>query len=597
MNNKNITPAHVVIDGQKGALQKVTKSRLQAAALIFTCLYVIVALRLYNITMMASFEEPKIETVRNSHETLEQLHYGRADILDRNGILVATTLPVSSAYVDPKLVADPSKLAYQLSQIIPDLDYADLKSRLSRQTRFVWIKRGLTPTQHKQINAIGDPSINFQKETRRFYPHGALLSHIIGAVNIDGKGQAGLEHSLNNTLSQSTTPLTISIDIRFQYAAQKALQKSINKFDAIGGVAIIADVKTGALLAAVSAPDFDPHHFGQSTGNQTFSRFNNGVYEMGSTFKIFSTAAYLEEKGNKTSDIFDATEALKVGRFQINDFHAQEREMSVADIFLHSSNIGTALMAQDIGTEKLKNTYRDLGFFSASQTRALNSAQPLTPRVWREANTVTASYGHGIAVTPLHLMDAFVTSISDGTSKKTHILTPKHNKNSIETRYFQPATTDIIRRLLRLGVTHGTGQFADLEGYQIGGKTGTSEKIGAQGYDKDKLISSFIAAFPMHDPQYAIYVMVDEPKGREDTYGYATGGWVAAPVIREIAKDIAAIMAMPPITGGEETDNAFIAPLMPYVKDKERKKIAAFLRRGQTDFIPRFIDFRKGESQ
>jgi cell division protein FtsI (penicillin-binding protein 3) len=286
---------------------------------------------------------------------------------------------------------------------------------------------------------------------------------------------------------------------------------------------------------------------------------------------------------------------LRVGRFSIRDYHPENRIMSVADIFLHSSNIGTALMAREIGGEKLRQAFSELGLLDSINTEAIKTASPLLPSVWREANTLTSSYGHGIAVSPLHLMQAFISTIGGGNIKELTILRKINApKNEVETRFLDDATADMMPRLLRLGVTHGTGQFADLEGYQIGGKTGTAEKIGRGGYNEDSLISSFIGAFPMHDPQYAILVMVDEPKPRKDTYGYATGGWVAAPAVREIVADMAGILSIPPVADAKAADEELIKPFIPYIKDKEPKNTAAILRRGKEDItLPRFIDFKE----
>jgi cell division protein FtsI (penicillin-binding protein 3) len=584
------------IEGQKGAIRKDTRARLRIVMFGALAVYAVMGVRLYDVSMQVDHKEPLIER-RLAEQSTAPLP--RADITDRNGILLATSLPVSSLYADPSMIKDPAKTARDLAPILGIKNTKELKKDLSKKGRFVWLKRGITPAQHKQINALGYPGLAFQRETRRFYPHGHLFAHMIGATNIDGKGIAGLEYQKNNELAKGLNELQTSLDVRLQYSAYKALNRSIDKFSAIGGAAIIADVKTGEILAAISAPDFEPLNFGNASSNKTFNRLTQGVYEMGSTFKIFSTAAYLREHGNSVADEFDAQKPLRVGRFTIRDYHPEKRIMSVADIFLHSSNIGTALMAKDIGGQKLRQAFREIGLMNAIKYDDIKTASPLLPSVWREANTLTSSYGHGIAVSPMHLMQAFISTIGDGTVKKiTFLRRPHTSKTEISTRFLDSKTADMMPRLLRLGVTHGTGQFADLKGYQIGGKTGTAEKIGHRGgYNEDRLISSFIGAFPMHDPQYAILVMVDEPKPRKDTYGYATGGWVAAPAVREIVADMARILSLPPLENAKQADEELTKPFMPYVEDKEPKNTAAILRRGRDDItLPRFVDFKKEEA-
>lgn len=588
--------SRLAIEGQKGALRKAVKSRMRVILFGLLALYSVMSIRLYDVTMMADPKEPVIEHYKTKDGA--SIPLARADITDRNGVLLATSLPISSLYADPMLISDAKSVARDLAPIIGVKDVSQLKDELSQKGRFVWIKRGITPAQHKEINALGHPGLAFQPETRRFYPQGHLFAHMIGSTNIDGEGISGLEYHLDKKLAKGLSSLTTSFDVRLQYAAYKALHHAIDKFSAIGGGAIIVDIKTGEVLAAVSAPDYDPLNYGNSASNKIFNRLTQGVYEMGSTFKIFSTAAYLREKEHSIADKFDTSKPLRIGRFAIHDYHPENRKMSVADIFLHSSNIGTALMARTIGTDKLKTVFTQLGLTTAIDKNGIKTATPLLPSVWREANTLTASYGHGIAVSPMHLMQAFIRTIGGGTLTDLSLFRMDDTKKqTIQTRFLDEKTADIMPRLLRLGVTHGTGQFAGLKGYQIGGKTGTAEKIAQTGgYSQKRLISSFIGAFPMHNPQYAIFVMVDEPQPRKDTFGYATGGWVAAPAVREIVASMARILSIPPLADSKKADETLTKPFMPYIKDKAPKNTAAILRRGHKDIaIPHFIDFNAEE--
>ncbi len=558
----------ISMEGDRASVQGAVRGRLAFAMIVFLCLYAGMGLRLFALTVLPDVSEPSVEIGRADQGASDALHYGRADIVDRNGILLATTLPVASLYVDAALVASPDRLTRDLLAVFPDLSHDDVLAKLSSGKRFVWLKRGLTPAQHQAANAIGDPALRFQDETRRFYPQGDLFAHALGYVGVDGQGLEGLERLENSTLGLAGEPLVTTLDVRVQYAAKKALRKAVTSFTALGGVAMVADVRSGEILAAVSYPDFDPHFAASANRSQIFNRFATGVYEMGSTFKIFSTAAYLEKDGIRLSDRFDATKPIQKGRFQIRDYHAQKRVMTLPEVFMHSSNIGSALMGEAVGTQALREFYRNLGFLNDYKAAGIDAAQGLYPDPWRDLSTLTVSYGHGLAVTPVHLMNGFVTLVGDGTDKHIRLrpLEDTH-KDSIDVRVVDEKTVDRMRRLLRLTVAKGTGSKADVTGYAVGGKTGTAEKSAVRGYDRSRKLSSFIAAFPAHDPRYAVLVIVDEPNGRKDTYGYATGGWVAAPAVGEIITAMTSIYSLPPVD--DAVDAAFYEPLLPLVRDEK----------------------------
>lgn len=564
---------HLCLDGEKAVLHKMIGARLTTILIFALCVYGVMGARLFQLTVMPNLNEPDTEITRGSRAQSDALYYGRSDIVDRNSLLLATTLPATSLYVDAKLVSNPEGVASDLMRIFPSLNRDDLVRKLSSGRRFVWLKRGLTPAQHKAINQLGHHGLGFQKETRRFYPQGALFSHLLGYVGVDGRGLAGVERGLDTVLSRAESPMVLTLDLRVQYAAEKALRQAVERFNAIGGAALVVKVKTGEVLASVSYPDFDPHFPSKGAQKNLFNRYIGGVYEMGSTFKIFSTAAYLEQSNARLSDRFDARKPLKQGRFSIRDYHPQKRVMSVPDVFIHSSNIGTALMAQKVGTETLKTFYDDLGLFNGFSVDGLDIARPLYPKPWRDVNTLTVSYGHGVAVTPYHLMQAFLSVVGDGTQARLKIV-PANEKGEnagVRVRLVSDVTNRKVRKLLRLAVAEGTGGNVDIKGYNVGGKTGTADKAVAGGYDREKKISSFLAAFPMNDPEYAVFVMVDEPKGRKDTYGYATGGWVAAPAASDIIRSLISIYSIPPV--GEEVERDFLKNIMPMVYTKKKKSV------------------------
>ena len=532
--NKRV--AHLV--GAKGGSLNVARSRLLVLNGVCLALFAIVVIRVADLTLMQTPREPVVDTY------VSQSFHGRADIVDRNGILLATTLQVASLYVDPTMVENKAFVANELSRI---LKIDDPISKLNKKGRFVWVKRGLTPDEHYQVNALGQPGLGFRMEARRFYPQGNLTAHVVGFSNVDGKGLSGLELQYDESLSSGGDALSLNMDIRIQHALHKSLFEKMNQFDAKAAAGGVIDIETGEVIAAVSLPDFDPHHAGQANATQKFNRFSLGVYEMGSTFKLFSTANFIEETGKPFSYRFDARKPLKEGRYTINDYHAEKRVLSVPEVFIHSSNIGSALMGRAIGAKAMKNFYADLGLMDKLDIDFPARGKPLTPSPWSDINTLTASYGHGIAVTPLHVLKATAAITGGGIVPELSFAKVTRDSGTIQKRILSASTAHKMRQLLRLNVTNGSGGKADVKGYVVGGKTGTSEKPSAGGYDKDKLLSSFIGVFPAHAPRYAVLAISDEPKGNKKSFGYATGGWTGAPVVGDVIADMVRILGIPPV--------------------------------------------------
>jgi len=341
--------------------------------------------------------------------------------------------------------------------------------------------------------------------------------------------------------------LTLSLDIRLQHILRREAKAQMKQFSGTGAAAIIMDVNNGEVLAAVSLPDFDPHAPSAAEDPEIFNRLTLGVYELGSTFKLFSTAALLEKNGGRLDQTFDAREPLVRGRFTIKDYHAEKRVLTVPEVFMVSSNIGAALMGEYVGTEGLQDFYRDLGLLDPSPLTIEEVGKPLFPQPWRDLNTLTASYGHGIAVSPLQLVTAAATVLGDGTQViPTLVLGGDETQKHRDLRVISPQTAHRMRQLMRLVVTEGTGKSADVPGYRVGGKTGTAEQPGRGGYNRKKLISSFLGVFPADEPRYVVYVMVQDPKGTKETYGYATGGWVGAPAVRNIVEVMGPMMGVKP---------------------------------------------------
>ncbi len=525
---------------------KKTRSRMTVTTVFFVAAYALIAARMTHLTLTRAV--PSEESVTAEAVSQSAANIRRADIIDREGKLLATSLKTSSLYADPKKIIDPVEAARKLSRVFPDLAYADLLKKLNGEKRFVWLKRHLTPKQVYLANSLGIPGVDFIEEERRLYPQGNLTAHVLGYTDIDRKGLAGLERGLDEVLRQDKAPLETTLDLRLQHILVKHVNKAIKDFSAIGGGGLIMDARTGEIYAMASLPDFNPHEPDGVKAETRFNRMTQGAYEMGSTFKTFTTAALLERTDAKLMSWFDARQPIKRAGFTIRDFHPEKRYMSVPEIYVHSSNIGTALMAERIGTEKFKDFLSDLGLMDKPQIELREVAAPLVPKPWREINTVTASYGHGLAVTPLQLAAATATIVNGGLRVTPTLV--KRPAEYYQARAAQPVvsaqTSDTMLKLMRLVVTDGTARKADTAGYRVGGKTGTADKTQGRGYNRNARIASFVGVFPVDAPRFIVLVMVDEPKPNAHSYGYATAGWVVAPAIGAIVKEMAPLVGVKP---------------------------------------------------
>lgn len=565
------------IDGSKRSALDMAHGRLTLIGLGFSLLYLMVGARVVDLTVLQGVL-PRLNgsvAERTLEPELQQMAL-RADIIDRNGVLLATSLETASLYADPALISDPLRVATALSQTVPGIVYGETLEKLQRKSRFIWLKRNLTPEEQYRILELGEPGLQFQTEYKRIYPQGELSAHMVGYSSVDGQGLAGVERSFDKLLAKGGKPLALTLDIRLQHILRREMGKTIQEFNAKGGAGIIMDVVSGEILAATSLPDFDPQNPSVATPDQLFNNITLGVYEPGSTMKIFSTAALLDLKNPSLGMTFDTTKPLKVGRHTIHDYHPENRPLTIPEVFMHSSNIGSALMGQMVGTEALKNFYSDLGMLDPVTIEIAEKGRPLAPAQWREINTLTAAFGHGISVSPLHIVSAASSIVRGGTLvKPTLILNEaqakggKNAKNHDDIRIVSQQTSHRMRQLMRLVVTDGTAKKADVPGYNVGGKTGTAEKIVNGRYDRQKKISSFLGFFPMEAPRYAVFIMVDEPKGTKQSYGYATGGWVAAPAAGAVISSMAPLLGIEPHLTDDEDDLSFT--LKPYLHDKKHQ--------------------------
>jgi cell division protein FtsI (penicillin-binding protein 3) len=533
--DNNINPARAAIE--------MSRKRLTITGAILTLAFCVIGLRLVDVSLMQAAVEPRVAFASKA----ASLQFARADIVDRNGVLLATSLPTASLYADPRQVLDPIVAAKRLAETLPDVDEKKLAARLASKRGFVWIKRHLTPRQKWDVIRLGLPGIElFRREEKRVYPQGRLMSHLVGYVDVDDNGIAGIESRFESELKSRTKPLALSIDIRMQHALCDELGAAKEEFEALGAAGLVLDARTGEVAAMCSLPDFNPNTPMATKGTSRFNRVAHGVYELGSAFKVFTTAMVLDAGVARLEDRYDATKPLKVSRFTISDYHAKRRWLSVSEIFMYSSNIGSARLALEVGGEAQKAFLGNIGLLTPSEIELPEVGAPIVPGVWRPVNTMTIGFGHGIAVSPLQMAAGVAAMVNGGLYRQPTLIKRAPGQTALEKRVISERTSEKMRKLMRLVVEEGTGSRADAPGYLVGGKTGTAEKSKIGGYRRKALLSSFVGTFPVDEPRYVVFALLDEPKGNKKTHGYATGGWVAAPIVGRVVRRIGPIAGIRP---------------------------------------------------
>ena len=542
----------IEIDGAKKQRRDLTKTRIVLVAVVFFAVYGVIAARL---TTLAIASANNVEVAAKIADN--KLMIARPDLVDRNGEVVAKDLNTYSLHANPQKIIYPEEALDKLATILPDLSRKKLLRRLRGKGKFVWIERELTPSQRAQIFDLGIPGLQFDRETRRFYPGGPMASHLVGHVDIDNQGIAGFEkfvddHWLNDLravgfgANERMEPVALSIDIRVQHVVRDELKKAMEKFKAIAAIGIIMDANTGEVVAMSSLPDYDPNNFQKTFSKAALNRATAGVFEMGSTFKAITTAMALDSGKVSMHDSFDARNPIKQGGFRIRDFHAKKRILSVPEVFIYSSNIGTAKMAQAVGIDGHKEFLERLGLLAPAAHELPEIGKPLSPKVWKTLSSMTISYGHGLSVTPLQTLSAASALLNGG-----KLIPPTFRPRSIEeadeiaTRVVSEETSHNMRYLFRLNVEKGSGRRAEVEGYAVGGKTGTAEKVVDGSYSSDKKLNSFLSAFPINDPRYVMLVMIDEPQLLEGEKS-ATAGLNAAPTTAAIIRRVATTLGVSP---------------------------------------------------
>jgi cell division protein FtsI (penicillin-binding protein 3) len=461
----------------------------------------------------------------------------RADILDRNGLPLARTIDAWSIAVHPdKLLGDPKDVAQKLAALMPEHSAAEYEAILRSGRTFQYLSRRAVPELVAAVNALGEPAIVFDREPERLYPQTSLAGHILGWTDFDGRGVSGMEKVLEGRLTDPAlrgTPVELSIDSRVQAAMESELGAAVTKFSAEGATGIVLDIQTGELIAMASAPNFNPNAAGKSDANALFNRATLGVYELGSTFKPLTVAAAIDAGVIKSvAQRYPSGAPIAIGRFRIKDDHPIAGSANIVETLVHSSNIVTAQIADQMGEARMQATFKALGFNEPAHVE-LEKGRPLYPREWSRATVLTSGFGHGIAVSPLHLASAYAALVNGGIWRPATLMKVKNAPAG--RRVYSEQTSMTMRKLLRMIVLEGTGRKGEAPGFRVGGKTGTAEKVSSSGgYSKKVNVSTFAAAFPMDNPRYVVIAMLDAPHATADTFGFTTAAWNAAPVVSRV---------------------------------------------------------------
>ena len=484
----------------------------------------------------------------------------RADIVDRNGVLLASNLPTHALYVEPAKIFDRGEAVAALGRVFPALDLERAASLVASDRKTALLRHNLSPEQAHAINRLGIPGLWLERQEQRFYPQGRLFAHAVGFTDVDNRGLAGVEKAAGEELRRRAEtrqgPLALSLDIRIQHVLAEALAETMTAHRALGAAGMVMDVESGELLALVSLPAFDPKGPDRSTKEERFNRATLGTYELGSTFKPFTIAMALDHGIAGVEDSYDATKPIRVARHLIRDHRPENRWLTLPEILIHSSNIAAAKLAVDVGAERQKSFLDAFGMFRRMPLESSERGWPIVPRRWSEHTTMTVGFGHGLAVTPLHLIASYATLVNGGLAVTPTLLKREPGSPLAQRRVISAETSAIMRMLLYAVVTEGTGRNAAVPGYLVGGKTGTAEKAIGGVYKRDSMITNFVGVFPIDRPRYAVLTMMDEPKGTEETFGFATAGWTAAPVAGKVIERIAPILGIPAAVEPDETEEA-----------------------------------------
>ena len=553
----------ISLDGGRKSRGNLTKARIRWVIVALVLVFGTVGGRL--IQLGATVTDSTIEGVARDVITAS-----RPPILDRNGLEMAVDIRVPSLFAEPRRIVDVEEAVQKLRTVLPDLNEDWLRNRLTGDKGFVWVKRELTPAIQERIYQLGIPGLEFVTESKRFYPSGKEASHILGAVNIDNQGTMGIEKHMDDDslavlqsigIARDTdlTPVSLSVDLRVQHVMYEQLQDALVRYKAVAAAGVMMDVKTGEIVALASLPDFDPNNpstlFQDYNGvkNDRFNRITSGIYELGSTFKTVTLAGALDSGKVRITDEFDARFAVRFGRFTIDDFHGKHRVLTVPEVFKYSSNIGTIKIMQELGKDGFRDFLTKIGMDKTVPFELPEMRKPKVPDKFSEIVAATSSFGHGLSVSPLHMVRAVAAFVNDG-----YMVPPTmYKRDQAEARQLyepviSPSTSAEIRYLLRLNAIGAGGSGSRMNkianGYRVGGKTGTAEKVVNGRYASNVNFNVFASAFPLDKPRYAMVIIVDEPKAENEQTG-VTAGWNAGEVTGRIVQRVAPMLGIAPDFG------------------------------------------------
>ncbi len=474
----------------------------------------------------------------------------RAPIVDRNDVIIASDIDLVNFYLNRDLLTNPKKTSEIIKTIIPEINEEKLYNKListTNRAKFILIKKNITPKQQIAIKESGILGFEFNSTKGRVYPHKNLFAHVVGYVDIDRNGIAGLEKQYNKYLKYSSgKPLKLTLDIRLQSILRQQLLKGMQKYNAKSIIGIVSEVKTGNILAIVNLPDFDPNQPYQASKEELYDNATFGLYEMGSIFKTFTVALALDQGITTPNKKYDVSQIITYGKYEIKQERYSKRFETPEDILVYSSNVGAGLIGLEIGTEKFKDFMEKIGMFDRVPTNFPSLAKPLLPKIWRDINTITAAYGHGISVTPLHVVMG-MGGIANGGIMEIPKFVQNEKLQLDERRIISEKTSKIMNTYLRSVVKKGSGWRANSLGYAVGGKTGSARLLNSEGeYQKGNIMANFVGIFPMNNPHFLVYIMVESPEDSEFTKETISGGNIAAPIFARVIEHIAPILNVVP---------------------------------------------------
>jgi cell division protein FtsI (penicillin-binding protein 3) len=538
---KTAEDGSIVVDAARKATGGKARTRIVMTMAVFFTIYSTIAGRLVYLGL----QNPDLSDGPQSRVTAS-----RPDIVDRNGEVLATDIKTASLFAEPRRIVDADEAIEKLSTVLPEIDYEQTYRKLKSGAGFVWLQRQLTPKQQADILALGIPGLGFRTEKRRFYPSGETSSYVVGLTNIDNQGISGMEKYIDEqglsdlqasglAVARDLKPVRLSIDLRVQHVVRDEIAAGLERYRALGAGAVVLNVKTGEVIAMASVPDFDPNNPYNAQDKDRLNRMSAGLYEMGSTFKSFTSAMALDSGKATMASRFDASHPIRVGHQAIHDFHGKNRVLSLPEVFLYSSNIGSAREAELVGIEGHREFLHRLGILDKMQTELPEVARPTEPKVWKQVNSFTIAFGHGVSTTPLQAAVGCAALMNGGyLIEPTFLVRSEQEAMAVAKKVVSEKTVEGMRYLYTLNAEKGSARNARVPGYRVGGKTGTAEKVINGRYSKDLNFNTFVAAFPMDDPQYLVFTIADAPHpekpGMTDVAA-ANAGVIAGNIIRRSA--------------------------------------------------------------